>query len=235
MNRLKSFGYTLSVCGLSPSILGPCAEELTRQAIRRDIHTNRQTEQSREMLLAKDQAYVCPGDRLGEVEQANAGTGTYVWQDKFILAGSLGRLQVIYPSLAESKTKSDSQGKPTLTIMIEDSKGQSGSHQPGDGSGSVASGKKQQTRGLALEIGDEVLAKVKRLNPRYASVDIICKGTSPLVREFSGIIRVQDVRASEIDKVRRPSKMKNSSRSVPITQQNKTKQNKTKQREGKGS
>jgi exosome complex component CSL4 len=140
-------------------------------------------------LLAKDQAYVCPGDRLGEVGQANAGTGTYVWQDKFILAGNLGRLEISYPSL----TASQGQGKPTLNIVIVESHGANGS--------SMAGGKQQQARGLALEIGDEVLAKVKRLNPRYASVDIMCKGTSPLVREFSGIIRVQDVRASEIDKV----------------------------------
>jgi len=53
----------------------------------------------------------------------------------------------------------------------------------------------------ALSIGDEVLCRVKRLNPRYASCDISCKGNSPLIKEFLGIIRVQDVRATEIDKV----------------------------------
>ena len=53
----------------------------------------------------------------------------------------------------------------------------------------------------AIAIGDEVLCRVRRLNPRYATCDVLCRGTKPLLKNFSGLIRVQDVRATEIDKV----------------------------------
>lgn len=39
------------------------------------------------------------------------------------------------------------------------------------------------------------------MNPRFASAHILCLGTKPLKETFTGIIRVQDVRATEIDKV----------------------------------
>jgi exosome complex component CSL4 len=57
----------------------------------------------------------------------------------------------------------------------------------------------QQT--LLPEPGAVVTAKVTKINPRLASVDILCVGTRPLDDKFTGIIRLQDVRATEIDKV----------------------------------
>lgn len=40
------------------------------------------------------------------------------------------------------------------------------------------------------------------MNPRFASVQILCLGTTPLKETFTGVIRQQDVRATEVDKVR---------------------------------
>lgn len=51
--------------------------------------------------------------------------------------------------------------------------------------------------------GDTVTARVVRINPRLAAVDILCVGPKPVQQRYSGVIRVQDVRATEIDKVRR--------------------------------
>jgi len=50
-------------------------------------------------------------------------------------------------------------------------------------------------------VGDVVTARVVRITPRLASVDILCVGPHPIPQRYSGIIRVQDVRATEIDKV----------------------------------
>eukprot|EP00005_Dracoamoeba_jomungandri_P010098 CAMPEP_0174267734 /NCGR_PEP_ID=MMETSP0439-20130205/34748_1 /TAXON_ID=0 /ORGANISM="Stereomyxa ramosa, Strain Chinc5" /LENGTH=185 /DNA_ID=CAMNT_0015355413 /DNA_START=23 /DNA_END=580 /DNA_ORIENTATION=- len=50
-------------------------------------------------------------------------------------------------------------------------------------------------------IGSVVTAKVIRVNPRFATVDILCVGPKALKEQFSGIIRKQDVRATEVDKV----------------------------------
>lgn len=50
--------------------------------------------------------------------------------------------------------------------------------------------------------GDYVTARVVRINPRLAAVDILCVGPRPVRQRYSGVIRTQDVRATEIDKVR---------------------------------
>eukprot|EP00128_Syssomonas_multiformis_P002645 Colp12_sorted_trinity150504_noHs@1333 len=51
------------------------------------------------------------------------------------------------------------------------------------------------------EIDSIVTCKVTVVNPRFAKVDIICVGVQPLKDTFRGMIRVQDVRATEKDKV----------------------------------
>lgn len=49
--------------------------------------------------------------------------------------------------------------------------------------------------------GDIVTVKVMKINARLASVDILCVGQRVLEESFAGIIRQQDVRATEVDKV----------------------------------
>jgi exosome complex RNA-binding protein Csl4 len=49
--------------------------------------------------------------------------------------------------------------------------------------------------------GATVLARVSRVTPRLASCDILCVAGAATEQAFSGIIRQQDVRATEIDKV----------------------------------
>ncbi len=60
---------------------------------------------------------------------------------------------------------------------------------------------KEKEPSLVPQIGSIVTAKVLRVNPRFASVSILCVGTRALKEEFNGIIRSQDVRATETDKV----------------------------------
>ena len=50
-------------------------------------------------------------------------------------------------------------------------------------------------------IGNIVTARVVSITPRLAVVDILAVGTSTVPHRCSGVIRVQDVRATEIDKV----------------------------------
>jgi len=49
--------------------------------------------------------------------------------------------------------------------------------------------------------GSIVTCKVSKINQRLAKTEILCVGSKALKTSFSGIIRVQDVRAVEIDKV----------------------------------
>eukprot|EP01097_Dermamoeba_algensis_P004277 TRINITY_DN2820_c0_g1_i2.p1 TRINITY_DN2820_c0_g1~~TRINITY_DN2820_c0_g1_i2.p1 ORF type:complete len:242 (-),score=63.65 TRINITY_DN2820_c0_g1_i2:175-861(-) len=50
-------------------------------------------------------------------------------------------------------------------------------------------------------IGNIVTAKVTRINLRQATLKILCVGSKPVKEAFQGVIRVQDVRATEVDKV----------------------------------
>jgi exosome complex component CSL4 len=58
------------------------------------------------------------------------------------------------------------------------------------------------TAGVVPRIGDEVTARVVRITPRLAAVEILCVGsTAALTEPFAGVVRAQDVRAAETAKV----------------------------------
>ena len=126
------------------------------------------------VLVAEEGEVVAPGDRLGSEESCVAGEGTHTF-DGYVVASILGKLKFEFPSVS---LEQGGRGRPTVSIGL----GASGGPK-------------------ALAIGDEVLCRVRRLNPRYATATIVCKGSAPLTNEFSGLLRVQDVRATEIDKV----------------------------------
>jgi len=51
-------------------------------------------------------------------------------------------------------------------------------------------------------VGDEVFGRVSRVDERQARVDVVAvNGRAPTGGDFAGVIRKQDVRATEIDKV----------------------------------
>lgn len=52
------------------------------------------------------------------------------------------------------------------------------------------------------EVGSEVICKVTRITPRQATVAILVVGGTVLDGEWQGLIRVQDVRATEKDRVK---------------------------------
>jgi exosome complex component CSL4 len=52
------------------------------------------------------------------------------------------------------------------------------------------------------EVGNVVLCRVIRITPRQAVVAILVCGDSVLEAEWQGLIRVQDVRATEKDRVK---------------------------------
>lgn len=51
------------------------------------------------------------------------------------------------------------------------------------------------------QVGDEVTARVTRINARYAATDILCVGSTILPNIFPGQIRARDVREFEVDSV----------------------------------
>ncbi|KAJ2847425.1 hypothetical protein GGI22_005980, partial [Coemansia erecta] len=94
-------------------------------------------------------------------------------------AGTYTRNGMIYASiLGERKTKqSSAKAKPTICV------------------------ERRSTKYAIPVIGSEVLARVVRINPRAASVAIMMVDSAPCQEEFQGIVRVQDIRATEKDLV----------------------------------
>ncbi|XP_026423001.1 exosome complex component CSL4-like isoform X4 [Papaver somniferum] len=58
-----------------------------------------------------------------------------------------------------------------------------------------------KAHGAVPEPGSIVIARVTKVMAKMASADIMCVGTKSVKEKFSGVIRQQDVRATEIDKV----------------------------------
>ncbi|KAI6685072.1 hypothetical protein NL676_030985 [Syzygium grande] len=58
-----------------------------------------------------------------------------------------------------------------------------------------------KAHGAVPEPGSVVIARVTKVLSRMASADILCVGPKSVREKFTGTIRQQDVRATEIDKV----------------------------------
>lgn len=57
------------------------------------------------------------------------------------------------------------------------------------------------TQPVIPSVGHIITARVISITPRNASVDILAVGSTPVPHRCTGVIRIQDVRATEIDKV----------------------------------
>lgn len=120
---------------------------------------------------------VTPGRRLGLTQEYEAGPGTYV-RGGMVYSSLLGVQRKQQPA-EETKTEDskDATSKPTLSV------------------------ERSTTKFAIPAIGSEVLGRITRLNPRAATVAIIMVGDIPCQEDFSGTIRVQDIRATEKDLV----------------------------------
>ena len=75
---------------------------------------------------------------------------------------------------------------------------------PGDGDAlPTVTVKQHQAPAVAgiPDVGAVVTARVTAINPRNAHVDIVCVGSTTLKQSFSGVIRKENVLATETDRV----------------------------------
>ncbi|KAJ4776245.1 Exosome complex component CSL4 [Rhynchospora pubera] len=115
---------------------------------------------------------VTPGEFLGEATEFVAGKGAYVSPNgRSVRACLTGRRKVTAAPPGSHDNRS--------TIEIVGHKAHGAVPQP----------------------GSIVIARVTKVMARNASADIMCVDSKAVKEKFSGIIRQQDVRATEIDKV----------------------------------
>ncbi|KAJ1895737.1 hypothetical protein LPJ66_004403 [Kickxella alabastrina] len=93
--------------------------------------------------------------------------------------GTYMRNGIIYSSILGSKGIKGAEGSGNPTVFVE----------------------RSNAKFAIPNIGSEVLARVVRINPRAASVAIMMVGSTPCQEDFQGVVRVQDIRATEKDLV----------------------------------
>ncbi|XAR65813.1 hypothetical protein NMG60_11011763 [Bertholletia excelsa] len=119
-----------------------------------------------------EEELVTPGELLGKASELKAGRGAYVApHNNLVYASVTGRRSLIPPS------PDSSDQRPTVEVAGH------------------------KAHGAVPEPGSMVIARVTKVMARMASADIMCVGPKSVREKFSGIIRQQDVRATEIDKV----------------------------------
>ncbi|KAJ4842919.1 hypothetical protein Tsubulata_005903 [Turnera subulata] len=119
---------------------------------------------------------VTPGEELGKASELKSGEGTYVAPRRntdilCVYASLTGHLRIL-PAPGDSPDQ-----RPTAEVAGH------------------------KARGAVPEPGCTVIARVTKVMAKMASADIMCVGRNSVREKFSGIIRQQDVRATEIDKV----------------------------------
>ncbi|KAI9790732.1 MAG: exosome 3'-_5 exonuclease subunit ski4 (Csl4) [Peltula sp. TS41687] len=144
-------------------------------------------------------AIAIPGDTIGPTTKYAPGPGTHL-HDGQVCASTVGPVAES-TSASSSKTAkqkptsiTSTNSGPTLPIL-------SICHGAATATPDTAAAAAALTNVLP-EVSAVVLARVTRINPRQANVAILVVGEMVCTDEFPGIIRVQDVRATEKDKVK---------------------------------
>ncbi|KAK9325889.1 hypothetical protein V1517DRAFT_312892 [Lipomyces orientalis] len=145
-------------------------------------------------------AHAIPGQPLCSAREYAPGPGTYfdehavVGGGGAIVAAVLGTVVVSKPTLSTAKSslrKDDEKKVPAAA----DLRPRVSVVRPTPNGGA--------TTGAVPDVDDVVLVRVLRINPRMANVAILIVGESnSAADEYGGIIRAQDVRETEKDKVK---------------------------------
>lgn len=145
--------------------------------------------------MAQVTSIAVPGQLLGPVSEYQCGPGTHIHNSN-LYASILGPVRKINPPKPAGPQKrltkiTPAAPVPLPTLSIE--RNISASTQDGGTQGKAE---------ILPEVNSTVLCRVTRITPRQAAVAILVVGETVLDGEWQGLIRVQDVRATEKDKVK---------------------------------
>ncbi|KAM5342533.1 hypothetical protein ACJ41O_013499 [Fusarium nematophilum] len=126
-----------------------------------------------------------PGKVLGPVTKFTPGSGTHVYEGN-VVSSLLGQVTVTPPAKAPGPVKRLNKiTAPTADELA-----------------TISVSRHGRKREVLPDVDNIVLARVVRLMPKQAIVVIQQVGETVLQTEWQGVIRVQDVRATEKDKVK---------------------------------
>lgn len=119
-----------------------------------------------------DVKLVCPGDLIGKTSIYAPGIGVYVANKNEIRASVVGAVTI--------ENFDDNKSKARINVVFQ---------------------KPHVSADYVLRVGDVVLCQVTRTNYNQAFVDVHCIGDKILPTPIKAVIRREDVREHEIDKV----------------------------------
>ncbi|KAG9506030.1 hypothetical protein J7337_003005 [Fusarium musae] len=126
-----------------------------------------------------------PGNILGPVTKFAPGPGTHVYEGN-VVSSLLGRVTVTPPAKPPGPQKRLNKITAPTTEELA----------------TISVARHGHKREVLPDVENIVLARVLRLMPKQAIVVIQQVGDTVLQTEWQGVIRVQDVRATEKDKVK---------------------------------
>ncbi|KAK0651870.1 hypothetical protein B0T16DRAFT_387228 [Cercophora newfieldiana] len=129
-----------------------------------------------------------PGQLLGPTSKYQPGPGTHIHQTN-LYSSLLGVVHVSQPVKAPGPAKRLNKITPAPAPAELPTI-------------SVSRSGVSEKREVLPEVGNVVLCRVVRISPRQAVVAILICGDTVLDAEWQGVIRVQDVRATEKDRVK---------------------------------
>lgn len=152
-----------------------------------------------------------PGQDLGPISKYLPGPGTHIHNSRVCasVAGPVhisGLPKAAGPPKRLNKITAIAADKNLSTISVLRPSGGAVSPSPRPSNpAETGAGKELHAQGRAEvlpEVNSTVLCRVTRITPRQATVAILAVGETVLDGEWQGIIRVQDVRATEKDRVK---------------------------------
>lgn len=140
------------------------------------------------MAMSQIPLVAVPGQLLGSSSEYLPGPGTHIHSSN-LYASILGPIKTVAPPKPSYPQKRATKITPAApvplsTVSIERA---------------TVTGDKAE---IIPEVNSTVLCRVTRITPRQATVAILVVGETVLEGEWQGLIRVQDVRATEKDKVK---------------------------------
>jgi exosome complex component CSL4 len=159
-------------------------------------HISTREAPSKVFVMAQRTTIAVPGQYLGPASEYFPGPGTHIHDSK-LYASILGPLSKTTPPKPAGPQKRLTKITPALpaplpTLTIERNISTTNN----------TDGAAQSKVEILPEVNSTVLCKVTRISPRQANVAILVVGETVLDGEWQGLIRVQDVRATEKDKVK---------------------------------
>jgi exosome complex component CSL4 len=128
-----------------------------------------------------------PGQALGPTSKYLPGPGTHIHESN-LYSSLLGVVHVSQPGKAPGPAKRLTKITPLPPAELPTI--------------AVSRSGISEKREVLPEVNNVVLCRVIRITPRQAVVNILVCGDSVLEAEWQGVIRVQDVRATEKDRIK---------------------------------